>query len=513
MLDQQTIDRIKQLPFEKQKEALEILRRKLAVENIEHARVNFMDYVHAAWPTGVGGRFIGGRHHQIMADTFDRVIKGECKRVIINMGPRHTKSEFASFLLPSYYMGHFPDRKIMQLTHTADLSVDFGARVRDLIASSEYDEIFPETNLKHDAQAAGRWRTDKGGVYVAMGIGGKLAGKGADLLIIDDAHSEQEYIRSLGGDTSSFDQAFEWYQTGPRQRLQPNAAIVIVMTRWHKRDLTGRLIDRMTTNAKADQWEVIEFPAILPSGKALWPEFWTQKELEATREELTAQQWNAQYLQHPTSEEGALIKREWWNIWDKGEAPDCEFVIQAWDTAYTTKQVNDYSACTTWGIFYHESEEDGIRRPNIILLDAWRDRIEFPDLKRRAIEFWRERQPDSFLVEAKASGMSLIQELRRMGIPVTDVTPVRGTKENPNDKIARVNSITDIFASGMVWRPDTRWAEEVSEECAAFPSGDHDDYVDTVIMSMKRFREGGFISLDSDDNDPLPMRRRRADYY
>lgn len=509
MLDATLAARIRQLPIEKQKQAVDLLKEKLALDNIESAKQDFMAYVHQMWP-----QFINGRHHQIMAETFDRVINGECKRVIINMGPRHTKSEFASFLLPSYYMGHFPDRKIMQLTHTADLSVDFGGRVRDLIATREYQEVFPETKLKSDAQAAGRWRTDKGGVYVAMGIGGKLAGKGADLLIIDDAHSEQEYIRSLGGDTSAFDSAFEWYQTGPRQRLQPGAAIVIVMTRWHKRDLTGRLIDRMTSNKNADQWELIEFPAIMPSGKALWPEYWSQKELEATREELTAQQWNAQYLQHPTSEEGALIKREWWNIWESEDPPKCEYIISTWDTAFTTKTTSDYSATTDWGVFYKEDPRDGKRKANIILLDAWRGRVEFPELKRIAYERWKKRQPDAFIIEAKASGLPLIHELQRMGIPVQDFTPVRGSRAAPNDKINRVNSITDIFSSGMVWRPDTRWAEEVAEECAAFPSGDHDDYVDTTTMALTRYRQGGFISLHSDDDFSEPLtRRRKADYY
>ena len=505
-LDQSTINRVKQLPLNKQQEFIAAMKELQKAQSIENARSSFMEYVHHVWP-----QFIEGRHHQIMAETFDRVINGECKRVIINMGPRHTKSEFASFLLPSYYMGHYPDRKIMQLTHTADLSVDFGGRVRDLLATKTYREVFEQTSLKADKQAAGRWRTEQGGVYVAMGIGGKLAGKGADLLIIDDAHSEQEYIRSLGGDTSAFDDAFEWYQTGPRQRLQPGAAIVIVMTRWHKRDLTGRLIERMTSNAKADQWEVIEFPAILPSGKALWPEFWTQKELEATREELTAQQWNAQYLQHPTSEEGALIKREWWNIWEHDEPPQCEYIITTWDTAFTTKTTSDYSATTDWGIFWREDPEDGRRKANLILLDAWHGRIEFPELKKTALERWRDRQPDAFIIEAKASGLPLIHELQRLGIPVQDFTPVRGTKAAPNDKINRVNSITDIFASGMVWRPATRWAEEVAEECAAFPSGDHDDYVDCTTMALTRYRQGGFISLHTDYDDDEPMRRRKAD--
>ena len=466
-----------------------------------------MGYVKHAWPA-----FIQGRHHAIMADAFDRIISGDLKRLIICMGPRFTKSEFTSYLLPSKYFGHYPDRKIIQASHTAELSTGFGRRVRNLVATKQYRNLFPETSLVADSKAAGRWSTSKGGEYFAIGVGGAVAGKGADLLIIDDASSEQDYIQSLGGDASVFDKTYEWYQTGPRQRLQPGGAIVICNTRWHMRDLTGRILKSMDSGKGRDRWEVIEFPAIMPSGKPLWPEFWSLEELEATRAELSPQQWSAQYLQNPTSEEGALVKRDWWRLWDRKDPPECEFVIQTWDTAFLKKQQADYSACTTWGVFYLPNDE-GETKANIILLDAYKGRLEFPSLKKKALELYNQRKPDAFVIEAKASGWPLIFELRHMGIPVADFTPVRGSMASPNDKISRVNGVSDLFASGVVWAPDTRWAKEVIEDFATFPKcQDGDDLVDASCLALMRFRQGGFIPLESDYEDE-PTYRKRAAYY
>lgn len=502
-MDQATLQRIRSLPTAEKAELLQLIRQIDAAKGIEAARSAFIPYVKHIWPI-----FIEGRHHDIMGEAFDRVIAGTCKRLIINMGPRHTKSEFASWLLPSKYLGHYPERKVMQLSHTAILAEGFGRKVRDLVAMEQYREIFPDTVLKADTQAAARWSTSQMGEYFALGVGGKLSGRGADLLIIDDPHSEQDYIAALGGDSSTFDKVFEWYQTGPRQRLQPGAAIVIVMTRWHQRDLTGRLVRRMVGNPLMDQWEIIEFPALLPeTDNPLWPEFWSYEELAATRAELSSQQWAAQYLQRPSSEGAALVKRDWWQIWEEEKPPKCEFVIQSWDTAFTAKETADYSACTTWGVFYLPDEK-GLQQPNLILLDAYRERLDFPDLKKKAYQLWKTRKPDAFIVEAKASGMPLIFELRRMGIPVSEFTPTRG-----NDKVVRVNAVSDLFKSGVVWRPETRWAEEVAEEFAAFPVGEHDDYVDSSTQALLRFRQGGFIPLDSDEEDEKFRRRKKADYY
>ena len=413
------------------------------------------------------------------------------------------KSEFSSYLFPAWFLGQYPDKKIIMATHTAGLSEDFGRRVRNLIDSDEYKQIFPKTLVADDQKAAGKWSTSVGGQYYAVGVGGALAGRGADLFVIDDPHSEQDI---KANSRATFDNAWSWFQTGPLQRLMPGGAIIVIMTRWSLVDLTGRLLQYQMRNPDADQWEIVELPAILPSGKSLWPEQWPVEQLEAKKANMDARYWNAQYMQQPTLDSAAFIKRTHWRIWEKEDPPQCEFIIQSWDTAHETKTTSDYTACTTWGVWYNEEEGD---RPSLILLDAFKDRMEFPELKEVALRQYKEWDPDSFLVEKKAAGAPLIQELRRMGIPVDEFSPSRG-----NDKIARVNAVSDLFASGAVWAPDRRWAKDVIEEIVAFPVGENDDYVDTMTQALLRFRNGGFISLPTDEQDaPTNWRSRKAAYY
>lgn len=338
-------------------------------------------------------------------------------------------------------------------------------------------------------------------------MGGAVTGKGADLLIIDDPHSEQEAaLAEVNPDI--YDKTYEWYTSGPRQRLQPGGAIVVVMTRWSKRDLTGEII-KAAAQREGDEWEVIEFPAILPSGNPLWPEFWSLDELAKLKNELPNSKWMAQYQQNPVSESAAIVKREWWQEWEGDSPPYCDFILQSWDTAFEKTQRADYSACTTWGVFYHP-DDAGISQANIILLNAFRDRMEFPELKRVAIDEYKEWEPDSVIIEKKASGAPLIYEMRAMGIPVQEFTPTRG-----NDKISRLNAVSDLFASGRVWAPATRWAEEVVDEVAEFPAGAHDDYVDSVSMAMHRFRRGGYVGTALDEPDEIPAFRsqRQPGYY
>ena len=498
-LSNQYLDKINLLPVSEQKLFLSLLEEYEQAANKKACNENFLPFVKYIWAA-----FIEGYHHTKMADAFDRVAKGDLKRLIINMPPRHTKSEFASYLLPAWYLGKYPDKKIIQIAHTAELAVGFGRKVRNLVGSEDFKKVFPNVALQSDSKAAGRWNTNKGGEYFAIGVGGAVTGKGADVLIIDDPHSEQE---GQSGDPQVFDKVYEYYTSGPRQRLQPGGSIVIVMTRWHKRDLTGQILKAQQKREGVDDWEVIEFPAILPSGKSLWQEFWDIKELEKLKAELPISKWSAQYQQDPTSEEGAIVKREWWKNWESDVPPQCEFIIQSWDTAFLKTQRADYSACTTWGVFYKEDEGTGIMQPNVILLDAIKDRMEFPELKKKAFDHWKEWQPDAFIVEGKAAGMPLIFELRSMGIPVSEYTPSRG-----NDKIARVNAVADLFASGIVWAPEKRFSEEVIEEFAAFPSGEHDDLVDASTQALLRFRQGGFVPLYSDEEDEEFI-GTRAEYY
>ena len=494
------LSQLDKLPDAKKMQILEDLERREKLLEKERARDTFMGFVEKVWP-----EFIGGRHHKIMAKAFERVARGECKRLIINMPPRHTKSEFASYLLPAWFLGKYPNKKVIQTAHTAELSVGFGRKVRNLVDSDAYKDIFPDLNLQADSKAAGRWNTSKGGDYFAIGVGGAVTGKGAHLLIIDDPHSEQEAALAATN-PDVYDKVYEWYTSGPRQRLQPGGAIVIVMTRWGMRDLTGQVL-KAAAGRGGEQWEVIEFPAILPSGNLLWPEFWSKAEIEALREELPNAKWQAQYQQNPVGNESAIVKRDWWKWWPHERPPMCDYILQTWDTAFEKSQRADYSAGTTWGIFNNEEDNN---TPNIILLNTYKKRVEFPELKRDVMEQYTQWEPDGVLIEKKASGAPLIYDLRAMGVPVQEYTPSRG-----QDKIARLNSVSDIIASGKVWVPRTRWAEELVDEIAAFPSGEHDDLVDATTLALMRFRQGGFLRLPSDEPEPVRLFKshRRAAFY
>jgi predicted phage terminase large subunit-like protein len=486
------IEKLNRLPPDVKEEFIKAGLLAKEKRGIEKAQSDFMTFVKRVWP-----EFIEGGHHKKIAEKFNDIANGKIKRLIINMPPRHTKSEFASFLLPAWMIGRQPKLKIIQTTHTTELAVRFGRKSKTLMDMPEYKEIFL-TRLREDSQAAGKWETEQGGEYYAAGVGSAITGRGADLLIIDDPHSEQDAMNN-----DALERAYEWYTSGPRQRLQPGGAIVLVMTRWNTKDLTGSLL-RATGDIKADKWELIEFPAILPSGKPVWPEFWKLEELEGVKSSISLQKWNAQWMQNPTSEEGAIIKREWWQKWDKETIPPLQHVIQSYDTAFLKKETADYSAITTWGVF-QRNEDSG---PQLILLDAIKDRFEFPELRRVAYQQYQYWQPETVLVEAKASGLPLTYELRKMGIPVINYTPSRG-----NDKHSRVNSVAPLFEAGQIWAPtDKDFAQEVIEECAAFPYGDHDDLVDSMTQAVMRFRQGGFIDHPEDYKDE-PIIRNNKTYY
>ena len=484
-----TVD-ISKLPSDVRKKflQLQVLYAEKRIQN--KAKNDFLSFVKCVWP-----EFIEGAHHRHVAKKFNDLANGKIKRLIINMPPRHTKSEFASYLLPSWMVGRNPKLKIIQVTHTGELAIRFGRKAKHLIDSEDYGKIF-QTRLQEDSQAAGRWETAQGGEYFAAGVGGAITGRGADLLIIDDPHSEQDALSP-----TALENAYEWYTSGPRQRLQPGASIVLVMTRWSKKDLTGVLL-RNQKEVKGDQWEIVEFPAIMDHGP-VWPEYWGQEELDKVKATLPVGKWNAQWMQNPTSEEGALIKREWWRTWEEDEPPPLHYVIQSYDTAFMKKETADFSAITTWGVFYPEEDKPA----NLILLDAVKDRYEFPELRRVALDQYQYWKPEMVIIEAKASGLPLTYELRQMDIPVQTFTPSKG-----NDKHVRVNTCAPLFESGMIWAPDQKFTEEVIEECAAFPHGDHDDLVDSMTMAVMRFRQGGFIQHPEDYIEPKQP-PRRMEYY
>ncbi len=491
-MNEKFIQNLDKLPADVRREFALLANRYGEKKKQDTIQTDFLSFVKHVWPD-----FIEGSHHKRIADKFNKLASGEIKRLIINMPPRHTKSEFGSYLLPAWMVGKNPKLKIIQSTNTTELSVRFGRKAKALIDSPEYQKVF-KTKLREDSQAAGKWETAQGGEYYAAGVGSAITGRGADLLIIDDPHSEQDAMNA-----QALERTYEWYTSGPRQRLQPGGSIIVIMTRWNEKDLTGRLLNAQK-EVKADQWHVVEFPAIMPSGQPVWPEYWKLEDLESVKASIPLSKWNAQYMQNPTSEEGALIKREWWRPWEHEELPPLEHVIQSYDTAFMKKQTADFSAITTWGVFRPSEDEP----PNLILVDAVKARYEFPELRRVALEQYGYWNPETVIIESKASGLPLTYELRKMGIPVINFTPSKG-----NDKHTRVNAVSPMFESGLIWAPkEMEFAQEVIEECAAFPYGDHDDLVDSMTQALMRFRQGGLISHPEDYIDE-PVEPKQRTYY
>jgi len=498
------LDKFSENEIEEITKIVDEMHRRDRVKSVQDDLITFCKHIDPS--------YLVGKHHRILASMLMAIESGEKDRICVNIPPRHGKSHLVSTMFPAWFLGRNPDKKVMMVSHTTDLAVDFGRKVRNLIAMEAYREVFPTVRLASDSKSAGRWNTNAGGEYYACGIGSSIAGRGADLLLIDDPHSEQDVIN---GNFDVFEKAYEWFTYGARTRLMPGGRVAIIQTRWHLDDLTGRVVKDMAMQEKADKYEVVEFPAILEfkdkktskiTQKPLWPEFFDLAALERTKASMPVFQWNAQYQQQPTAEEAAIIKREWWKEWKKEDPPSCEYIILSLDAAAETHNRADFTALTTWGVFYNEE----VNEYHIILLNSIKDRFEFPELKKMAMEQYSEWEPDSFIVEKKSAGTALYQEMRRMGIPVQEFTPHRGS----GDKTARLNSVSDIVASGMVWVPQTRWAEELVEEVAAFPFASHDDLVDSMVMALMRFRQGGFIRLPTDEPDEIQFfRQKRGGYY
>ena len=478
-------------------ERLRLELRLSLLEAREKANSTFLDFCKYVWP-----EMLVGEHHKRIAAALDRVVSGECKRLMIAMPPRHGKSQMGSYLFPAYLMGKKPDSKLIVGSHTAELAQRFGRMIRNLVEDERYSEIFPEMKLSVDSKAAGRWNTAHGGEAFFIGKGGAMTGRGGDVVVLDDILDEQDAVSD-----TAMENTWEWYTSGPRQRLQPNGAIIIINTRWKTDDLSGRLL-RQQGQLKSDQWEILEFPAILPSNTPLWPEYWNLDELEKVKMSIGLKKWNAQWQQQPTNDDGAVLKREWWRKWKHDEPPSCEYVLQTMDTAYSKKETADFSVIATWGVFY-PSADGG---PALILLSVQKGRWDFPELKRIARSEYQYWQPDNVLIEAKATGTPLQQELRKMGIPVTMYSP--GGRRTGQDKVSRANAVAPILESGMVWYPEgEEFAQDLVEECAAFPNGTNDDQVDVTVMALMRFRQGNFVKLDDDDESEREPNTQPVEYY
>jgi predicted phage terminase large subunit-like protein len=402
----------------------------------------------------------------------------------------------------------------MSISHSDQLASDFGRTVRDILKQDLYQQIFPGVNLRQDVRAAGKWKTKQNGTYFAAGVRSQVAGRGAHIALIDDAMSEEDAFSETGRKYIK-----DWYPAGLRTRLMPNGSIVIINTRYHEDDLCGWLLNNQTEETIS--WEVLSIPAWLdeesskllnlPVGSSYFPEWKPEKVLRMDEAEIRANNgakyWNALYMQNPTPDEGGAIKSTWFKTWEGDDAPTCNMIIQTYDTAFSTKSTADYSVIQTWGIFDCPVEDHQGREyyaPSLILLGNTRERFEYPELRRVAQELYDEWKPEVCIVEKKASGQSLIQDMRRAGLPVLDYLPDR-------DKLSRVHAATPIMEAGRLWIPRFKdWAEDLYAEAIQFPYGKNDDQVDAMAMAIHYLKDSWHLTHPEDpeyESKPIETKR------
>ena len=453
------------------------------IESKEKARTSLVGYAKFQMEN-----YLSPPHIKLLASKLEAVERGDIRRLAIFMPPRHGKSILTSEFFPAWYMGRNPDKYIICSTYAQDLADDFGRKVRNQLQDKKYRDIFPDAELSTDSSSMRRFNTTKGGVYYAVGAGSAITGRGAHLLLIDDPIKGREEADSAAMRKNLLD----WYRATAYTRLMPNGSVVLIQTRWHEDDLAGWILKE----TGHEGWDVVEFPAILneraagmlelKEGDPLWEESYPLPRLQEIKKTIGTREWSSLYAQKPSVEEGNIIKRWWWKTWTRENPPEMDYILQSWDTAYTVTETSDYSACTTWGVF---SGEGGY---NLFLIDSFREKLTFPELKSQAVHLYNELQPDLVLVEAKASGWSLVQELMRTGIPITPFNPKK------MDKLARVHSVAPLFEGGRIWFPDTDASADVMNQFAMFPNTKHDDLVDSTTQALLRLRKGWMVSHPQD---------------
>jgi predicted phage terminase large subunit-like protein len=428
-------------------------------------------------------------HHLLIASYLEDVEAGKIDRLMIFMPPQHGKSELATRRFPAWFLGRNPRKRVISASYNADFASEFGREVRNIIDDDLYRNLW-QINLRQDSKAANRWNTDAGGAYISAGIGTGITGRGADLGLIDDPFKDRKEAESQ----TVRDSIWKWYTSTFYTRLAPWAPVVMTLTRWHEDDLAGRCLKEMAKGG--DVWTVLSLAAIAPGpdalgrqgGEALWPERYSLPALERIRGVLPAYDWESLYQQAPVTPTGNIFKRHWWRFFR--EIPGTlSLKVQSWDTGFKAKDANDWSVCTTWGV----------PDLNIFLLDRYKERLEFPELKREVVAQAVRHTPDAILVEDKASGQSLIQELQReTHLPIVPIKVDR-------DKTARAHAVTPLIEGGRVYLPEwASWTDDYITTLAAFPRGKFDDEVDSTTQALEYLKTHAYESrMKAEDVDNL----------
>ena len=450
--------------------------------------------------------FTPAKHHRLLLTELERIEAENDGNLAVFMPPGSAKSTYSSVIFPAWFIGRNPDRLIICASHTSDLAEDFSRRVRSIIQGPEFQRAFPECRLDPASSAVGKWNTTAGGGLYAVGVGGAITGRRADLVVIDDPikgrqDADSELIRN---------RLWEWYSNDLLTRCKPSCPKILIQTRWHADDLAGRLEQDELTGG--DHWHRINLPMIAEAndplgrevGERLWPDYFTDKMIRTAKRDK--RKWAALYQQRPDIDGGNVLKAHWWRVWpEKKELPEFLHTFLSWDTAYSTEgeKLSSHSAMTAWGVFWLEQEEEHA----LMCMRAWNGQVDYPALRRMAKEFDLQVQPDAHLIEKKASGQSLVQDLRRTRIHVRTYQPDR-------DKITRAYAVQPILEAGRVWVPERKWAQRLIGYCAQFPRGapPSSDYTDTVTQALLYLQRGWWVEHPDDaeeDNwkEPEPDRK------
>ncbi len=496
------------------------LNNLLSIKVQQQSKDDFLTFVRQIAPTLVSDWKMG-RHIEVISEKLRQLEEGTIKRLMVFLPPRSSKSVICSKLFPAWYIGRNPEHEILTVSHSDQLSSDFGRSVRDIVNTEDFQKVFRGITLRSDVRAAGKWKTTQGGTYYAAGVRSQIAGRGAHIAILDDVMSEEDSYSEAGRRYVK-----EWYPAGLRTRIMPNGSILIINTRYHYDDLCGWLLKQEDNvgDYAVTPWEVIRIPAWLdeeaselldlPEGSSYFPEWKPDEILKVDEAEIKASNgaryWNALYMQDPTPDEGGIIKKNWIRWWDQEEPPPCDFIIQTYDTAFSTSRTADYSVIQTWGIFsMYDHDENGYEsyQSNLILLGNIKGRFEYPELRRIAQQLYNDHRPDACMIEKKASGQSLIQDMRRAGIPILEYLPDR-------DKVSRVYAASPMLESGRVWIPNNKkWSEDLLEELLRFPNAAHDDQVDAMTMAIHYMKESWHLAHPEDPDWSDEPRKKKVAYW
>lgn len=394
-------------------------------------------------------------HHELIAERLEAVERGEIDRLMIFMPPRHGKSELASKRFPAWCLGRNPKRQIIAASYNSDLASDFGRNVRNIIADPEFGQVFPGVTLAPDSQAANRMNTNKGGTYVAAGVGTAVTGRGADIALIDDPFKDREEADS----ERRRELVWDWYRSTLYTRLMPGGAIVLIQTRWHEDDLAGRLLEQ-----ERDQWEVLELPALHPERGALWHEWYDETALLRIKDTIGPREWSALYQQQPQPDEGTFFQRDWFGEYDK--LPACRFYGSS-DYAVTDGG-GDYTVHTVWGI---------CPKGDIYRAAQWKGRTASDEWIEQKLDLIAKWKPLCWFGEGGVIQKAVEPMLKRR-MRERNVHCRLEWMSSVHDKPTRARSFQAMAATGRVHFE--RGAD--LSEFLVFPAGKHDDEVDTASL-------------------------------